>query len=230
VRGSGRARTRSGHAGTGHDRITRESFDHQRWSRAGRTPPRPATLDRSSARRPRRDDQSPPNPTEGESAAVLPPVDDAVLAIERPHDQASDRGSCPARPQGHEPADYRLSLRDSVPCSLSDASPGRHPERRIRARHRRLLVSGRRAQINLFGAVRQRQPRRRSRLRLQALGRSGSAMRDRRNDPGTGPARSRLGIPLRRRVDLRRTVPAPPAARLPVGRGRAGGGSPRLTS
>jgi len=38
------------------------------------------------------------------------------------------------------------------------------------------------------------QPGHRSRLRLQALGRSGSAMRARRNDPGTGLARSRLGI------------------------------------
>jgi hypothetical protein len=32
------------------------------------------------------------------------PVDGAVLAIERVHEQASERGSCPARPQLHEPA------------------------------------------------------------------------------------------------------------------------------
>jgi hypothetical protein len=41
------------------------------------------------------------------------------------------------------------------------------------------------------------QPGHRSRLRLQALGRSGSAMRARRNDPGRGLARSRSTIRLR---------------------------------
>jgi hypothetical protein len=37
-------------------------------------------------------------------------------------------------------------------------------------------------------------PWRRSRLPLQALGRSGSAMSDQPNDPGTGLAHSRLGL------------------------------------
>jgi len=136
ARGSARARTRSGPTRT---RAHRSRPDHNGVVR----PPavvkgRPHAAEPGVARHVVRSTpaQSQPLVTEANrrrKRRCPAPVDGAVLAAERVHEQASERGSCPARPQLHEPADYRLSLRDSVPCSLSDASPGRHPERRIRA-------------------------------------------------------------------------------------------------
>lgn len=68
------------------------SFDHQRWSRAGRTPPSPASLDTSSARRLGRGNHSSPEPTGG--AAGAPPRNSVCLTS----------SGCTNRPRSVAPA------------------------------------------------------------------------------------------------------------------------------